>query len=751
MSKKDFAPGLPSKTGFAPIKGKTGNTRLVIQEHDATTKHYDMRLQEGKNAHSWVIRSLPGEKNKLLAIQQPTHRSEYLNFEGTIESGYGAGTVKKVYDEKVKVLEASNDKIKMIMPEGTFTMIKPKGFGDKNWLMIKNSSFKQTKHAAFIDELEKIASGHIKQASRRRKVRFTIAQQAKDPFLGFAPNDPENRLRIAYADALNATKQKLEELKRSNMYISGIKKRLGPIIKIGSIHDAVTTKPKYKVINDVDYSDDTKVLQPKIDGSHSVFALNPKGKNEIYSYRTSKRTGEQIDHTDQVPYLRDLRIPKSLSGTVLRGELFGKTDGKPMAAEQVGGILNASVNKSLEKQKELGKLQPYIYDIVKFKGKDVSNEPYAVKFDLLKKIESQVPALRVADTAFTEKQKQRLVNSIKLGKHPDTKEGVVQWDVRQESGNPAKLKFRDNYDVYIRSVYPAIDKSGKEKNEAGGFEYSLTPKGKIVGNVGTGFDRPMKKDMLKNPEDYIGLVARVKSQQQFASGALRAPAYYDMHVEKNLEKQSMDFNQIKYNAFINELNKIASGESMPTKLILVRHGETKLNADGDKIRGWKNIPLDEHGQEEARKAAKKLVNKDVDVILSSDLIRAVDTAKALSNKIGVPVKRTKQLRPWNLGKLSGQHSKDVLNVIADYASSPNKKVEGGESFNDFKNRYLDFLKDIKNKYQGKRVAIFTHHRNDRLLSAWEKKGMPDSKRIDLSTFLKKGIEPGKFREVILGK
>jgi hypothetical protein len=44
--------------------------------------------------------------------------------------------------------------------------------------------------------------------------------------------------------------------------------------------------------------------------------------------------------------------------------------------------------------------------------------------------------------------------------------------------------------------------------------------------------------MLAHPENYVGMVARVKSPQQYSSGALRAPAFYTMDVEKNLEKVS---------------------------------------------------------------------------------------------------------------------------------------------------------------------------------------------------------------------
>ena len=320
--------------------------------------------------------------------------------------------------------------------------------------------------------------------------------------------------------------------------------------------DKITSKPKYKVIksNDIDYNDNTKVLQPKLDGSHSIIELNSNKPNVIYSYRVSKKNNKNIDHSDQVPYFRDLSIPKEFNKTVLRAELFGKIDNKPMSAEYIGGLLNSGKEKSIDKQKQHGWLKPVIYDIIKYKDKDVENVPYGTKIDLLNKLQEAIPELPVVDTAYTSEEKRKLVAQIKAGTNPVTKEGIIQWSLNKPGGNPSKLKFRDNFDVVIRSVFPAIDKSGKEKKEAGGFEYSWSPKGAIVGTVGTGFSRDKRIDMLKNPDKYIGEVARVKSQQKFQSGALRAPSFYSLDIEKNL-------NSIKEAAYINELNKIADSDS----------------------------------------------------------------------------------------------------------------------------------------------------------------------------------------------
>jgi bifunctional non-homologous end joining protein LigD len=158
----NYAPGLPSKTKFDQIN-QSGPTRLVIQEHRARNKHYDLRLQDGDIAHSWVIRSLPGEKRLTLAIRQPTHKADYMDFEGKIEKGYGRGSVFKTLDTPVMVEQSNNNKIKMILPNGKFIMIRPKKFKKHNWLLIKTGCNKNLQekifNLSFIDELQRIYNG----------------------------------------------------------------------------------------------------------------------------------------------------------------------------------------------------------------------------------------------------------------------------------------------------------------------------------------------------------------------------------------------------------------------------------------------------------------------------------------------------------------------------------------------------------------------------------------------------------------
>lgn len=65
-----------------------------------------------------------------------------------------------------------------------------------------------------------------------------------------------------------------------------------------------------------------------------------------------------------------------------------------------------------------------------------------------------------------------------------------------------------------------------------------------------------------------------------------------------------------------------------TRIIITRHGETDWNRQGI-AQGRTDIPLNEKGREQANRLAERLKNEQIDVIYSSPLSRAMDTAKAV--------------------------------------------------------------------------------------------------------------------------
>jgi len=86
----------PIKKRKSGGKSKSKRRKFVIQEHLATNRHWDLRLQIDGEMWSWAIPKGPSlnSSTKRLAIETEPHKLSYSNFEGVIEEGlYGAGKV----------------------------------------------------------------------------------------------------------------------------------------------------------------------------------------------------------------------------------------------------------------------------------------------------------------------------------------------------------------------------------------------------------------------------------------------------------------------------------------------------------------------------------------------------------------------------------------------------------------------------------------------------------------------------------
>lgn len=128
-------------------------------------------------------------------------------------------------------------------------------------------------------------------------------------------------------------------------------------------------------------------------------------------------------------------------------------------------------------------------------------------------------------------------------------------------------------------------------------------------------------------------------------------------------------------------------------LYIVRHGRTSFNV-ANKFRGEADIPLVKDGVKDGEEATEFLHDLGIDpqFLVSSDKIRAEQTADIIGKKFNLGKKSTEQLRAWNLGDFSGQpKNKENLKDLEQYINDPDAPVPGGESLNEFRDRILPVL------------------------------------------------------------
>ncbi|HEX6127111.1 MAG TPA: histidine phosphatase family protein [Pyrinomonadaceae bacterium] len=149
-----------------------------------------------------------------------------------------------------------------------------------------------------------------------------------------------------------------------------------------------------------------------------------------------------------------------------------------------------------------------------------------------------------------------------------------------------------------------------------------------------------------------------------------------------------------------------------TKLYLVRHGQSAGNAEG-RFGGHGPTPLSKLGEQQAEITARLLGKEGVNVIYSSDLQRAVQTAEPLSRLTGVPINPTSAFRERNVGVLEGltfDESKETF--PEDYFALVNRNVHhvitNGESYRHLLRRSTTELWNILRDHIGGRIAIFSH-------------------------------------------
>ncbi|MGL5316143.1 MAG: histidine phosphatase family protein [Peptostreptococcaceae bacterium] len=173
---------------------------------------------------------------------------------------------------------------------------------------------------------------------------------------------------------------------------------------------------------------------------------------------------------------------------------------------------------------------------------------------------------------------------------------------------------------------------------------------------------------------------------------------------------------------------------MANTFYIARHGQTNWNILG-KTQGHGNSDLTEKGEEQARELADAMVNYPIDLIFTSDLGRAVQTAEIVGNKIGINVEKTEALREMGFGVWEGllidEIKKDHANTYDTWRNEPHLvDIPGGETLHIIKERVDNFIQEINEKYDNKHILLVSHSVTVRvMLLSFLNSGMENIYRI----------------------
>lgn len=149
---------------------------------------------------------------------------------------------------------------------------------------------------------------------------------------------------------------------------------------------------------------------------------------------------------------------------------------------------------------------------------------------------------------------------------------------------------------------------------------------------------------------------------------------------------------------------------------IFRHGETSWNRE-HRCQGHTNIPLNDIGIAQAHDLAERLMNISLDVIVSSDLDRALMTGKTVAEKKAIPLIIDPRLREMSYGEAEGMLYEEAISIFGPelWQKLQSYKIEhdhvgfpGGETRKSSRERFLQALTHLVETTDHKHIGISTH-------------------------------------------
>ncbi len=183
---------------------------------------------------------------------------------------------------------------------------------------------------------------------------------------------------------------------------------------------------------------------------------------------------------------------------------------------------------------------------------------------------------------------------------------------------------------------------------------------------------------------------------------------------------------------------------MSCLLWVTRHGQTDANL-ARRVQGQGDNPLNRTGLKQARELAayfqRNTAHRPVDRIVSSDLVRARQTADILAEALSVPVTFHPELRARRMGSFENRTHAELAAADAeafrrlkhDPAFVP---PDGGESTEQLMARMVPFVRGVAERHDGEQVIVLTHHKICQMiiaeLAGGEMKPVPNARPVGVA-------------------
>jgi probable phosphoglycerate mutase len=149
-----------------------------------------------------------------------------------------------------------------------------------------------------------------------------------------------------------------------------------------------------------------------------------------------------------------------------------------------------------------------------------------------------------------------------------------------------------------------------------------------------------------------------------------------------------------------------------TQVIIVRHGQTEWNIKGIR-QGHLDSPLTGRGLAQAKALGQRLAREKFSVLYSSDLGRAIETAREIVSVTGHQIVTDARLRERHLGIFQGLNADEINERYPEErrlmrTSGPGYVIPGGESMIQQVERNVAFFDSLAVRHAGETIVVVTH-------------------------------------------